>query len=176
MPGRTSSFWKVSRRIRQPRVLVHLLLLILLILVIVQGGLPPSIGLPQPAGRLVGRVLLENGEVAEDTEVFFKVQKAFGASCYSKECDTFQNAIFRRRLTVSADGGFEIRIPGRYMNPSEQHKAYVYTVIVRTPEGKFRPFYAFEIGRGERIVNEFVLKPPFLDTLPGGEDDLESAF
>jgi hypothetical protein len=152
------------------------LLLILLILLILQGGLPPSIRLPQPAGHLAGRVLLENGEVAEDTEVFFKVQKAYGASCYSKECDSFQNAIFGRRLTVSADGGFEIRIPGRYMNPSEQHKNYVYTVIVRTSEGKFRPFYAFEIGHDEGIVNEFVLKPPFLDTLPGGEDDLDSAF
>jgi hypothetical protein len=152
------------------------LLLLLLILVILQGGLPPSLGLPQAAGHLVGRVLLENGEVAEDTEVFFKVQKAYGASCYSKECDSFQNAIFGRRLTVSADGSFQIRIPGRYMNPSEQHKNYVYTVIVRTSEGAFRPFYAFEIGHDERIVNEFVLKPPFLDTLPGGDDDLDSAF
>lgn len=176
MPGWTTSFWKASRSILQPRVLVHLLLLILLILIISQGRLPPSIGLPQPAGHLAGRILLENGEVAEDTEVFFKVQKAFGASCYSRECDTFQNAIFRRRLTVSADGSFQIRIPGRYINPSEQHKAYVYTVIVRTSEGKFRPFYAFEIGHDEPIVNEFVLKPPFLDTMPGGEDDLDSAF
>jgi hypothetical protein len=132
--------------------------------------------LPQYAGYLAGRVLLENGEVAEDTEVFFKVQKAYGASCYSKECDSFQKAIFGRRLAVSADGSFQIRIPGRYMNPSEKYKAYVYTVIVRTAEGNFRPFYAFEIGRDERIVNEFVLKPPFLDTLPGGEDDLDSTF
>ena len=176
MPGWTSSFRKVSRSIRQPRVLVHLLLLILLTLVILESGSRPSIGLPQPAGYLAGRVLLENGDVAEDTEVFFKVQKAFGAGCYSKECDSFQNAIFRRRLMVSADGSFEIRIPGRYINPSEKYKAYLYTVIVRTPEGKFRPFYAFKIGHDQRIVNEFVLKPPFLDTPPGGEDDLDSAF
>lgn len=170
MPRWISSFWKASSSIRRPRVLVHLSLLILLILVALQDKLPTSIGLPRPPGYLAGRVLFENGEIAEDAEVFFKVQKAFGAGCYSKECDSFQQAVFRRRLTLSRDGRFAIRIPARFMNPPDGTFAYVYTVVVRTPWGQFRPFYAFEIGRDRSIVNEFVLKPPFLDTAPGSND------
>jgi hypothetical protein len=167
---------ETSKKARQPRILVYALLLTLLTLVVFQDRLPASVGLARSPGYIVGRLLLENGQAAQGAEIFFKVQKAFGASCYSKECDSFQNAIFRKRLSLAADGSFEIRIPGRYMNPSEENKAYVYTLVVRTPDGRFRPFYAFEIGRQERIVNEFVLRPPFLETLPGGETDIDSTF
>lgn len=176
MPGWISSLGKASQSARQPRVLVYALLLTFLTIVVFQSRLPTLVSFPHPPGYLDGQVLLENGQAAQGAEIFFKVQKAFGASCYSKECDSFQNAIFRKRLSLAADGSFEIRIPGRYMNPSEENKAYVYTLVVLTPDGKFRPFYAFEIGRQERVVNEFVLRPPFLETLPGGENDLDSAF
>ncbi len=127
MRGWISSFWKVSHRARQLRILVHILLLTLLTLVVFQDRLPASVGLAQPPGYLLGHVLLENGQVAQGAEIFFKVQKPYGASCYSEECDSFQNAIFRKRLSMAADGSFEIRIPGRYMNPSKENKAYVYT-------------------------------------------------
>jgi hypothetical protein len=153
----------------QPRLLVHLVFALFLILILFQ-----STELAQPSGYLVGRVLFENGEVAAGADVFFKVQKAFGAGCYSKECDSFQKAVFLKHLTPSNDGWFQVRIPPGFMNPPEGAKAYVYTVIVRTPEGKFRPFYAFQIGRDDQMVNEFVLKPPFLETPPGDADEIYS--
>jgi hypothetical protein len=168
---RWSMISKAGHTISQPRVFAHLAFVLLLALILLQSG-----QLAQPSGYLLGRVLLENGEVAEGAEVFFKVQKAFGASCYSRECDSFQKAVFRRRVALSRDGLFEIHLPARFMNPPDGGIAYVYTVVVRTPWGQFRPFYAFEIGPDKHIVNEFLLKPPFLDTLPGGEDESTSVY
>jgi hypothetical protein len=172
---------KIVQRNKVWQVAVRYRMRLLLLLVTISLGfsliehpeeLRPATADAVKSGYLIGRVLLENGEVAQGTEVFFKVQKAFGASCYSKECDSFQNAIFRDRLTVAADGSFEIRIPQQFMNSAKAPLAYVYTVVVRTPAGKYRPFYAFKISHEERVVNDFVLRPPFLDTAPGGEDEI----
>ena len=165
---------QAGRRYRTPLLLILLILLLGIGLIERPTESAPAEAETVQTGYLVGRVLLENGESAAGVEVFFKVQKAFGASCYSKECNSFQKAIFRDRLTLPPDGRFEIRIPGQFLNSPKAPLAYVYTVVVRTHEGKFRPFYAFKLSREERIINDFVLRPPFLDTAPGGEDEADA--
>jgi hypothetical protein len=169
--------WLEYKKTGRPRSLVLLVLVTaVLLLSLVEwpaAGLPPAGG--RPPGYLTGQVLLENGQKAEGVELFFKVQKAFGASCYSRECDSFQKAVFRERLVIPADGRFEIVLPGQFLNEVTGPKAFVYTVVVRTPDGKFRPFYAFKISDRERVLNDFVLKPPFMETAPGGEDELDPA-
>lgn len=163
------------RRQRAPLLLILVCLLLGASLIGPPAGrLEDEAGMAQ-AGYLVGRVLEESGRAAEGAELFFKVQKAFGASCYSKECESFQNAIFRQYLVLPADGAFEIQVPGQFLNSPAAPTAYVYTVVVRTPEGLFRPFYAFKLSSQERVVNDFILRPPFLDTAPGGEDEARLA-
>ena len=171
---RPKKIWLFAGRYRTRFLLLLVTIFLGFSLIEHPGELLPPTADAVKSGSLIGRVLLENGEVAQGAEVFFKVQKAFGASCYSKECDSFQQAIFRDRLTISANGSFEIRIPEQFMNSAKAPMAYVYTVVVRTPAGKYRPFYAFNISHQERVVNDFVLKPPFLDTAPGGEDEIDS--
>lgn len=158
-------------RQRAPLLLILACLFLGASLIEPAAGLPESGAGPAQAGYLAGRVFEENGRAAEGAELFFKVQKAFGASCYSKECESFQKAIFREHLVLPADGAFEIQVPGQLLNSPAAPTAYVYTVVVRTTGGLFRPFYAFKLSSQERVVNDFILRPPFLDTAPGGEDE-----
>ena len=171
--------WLTKRRQNGKRpwafwLLAALTMLLLLGLVERQSA-PPELSAGEETalpGYLAGRVLLESGGAAEGAELFFKVQKAFGASCYSRECESFQKAVFWEQATIPADGAFEISIPQQYLNSAQAPSAYVYTVIVRTEEGKYRPFYMFKLSREDRVDNDFILKPPFMDTPPGGEEEI----
>lgn len=168
---RLTTWWQWTRRRQAPLLLVLVCLLLGASLIEPGAGLSENGAGPAQAGYLVGRVFEENGRAAEGAELFFKVQNAFGASCFSKECESFQKAIFREHLVLPADGAFEIQVPGQFLNSPAAPNTYVYTVVVRTTEGLFRPFYAFKLSSQERVVNDFILRPPFLDTAPGGEDE-----
>ena len=169
--NRLTTWRQWVRRQRAPLLLSLVCLVLGSSLIESPAGLPESGAGPAQAGYLIGRVFEESGQTAEGAELFFKVQKAFGASCYSKECESFQKAIFRQHLVVPADGAFEIQVPEQFLNSPAAPTAYVYTVVIRTNEGLFRPFYAFKLSSQERVVNDFILRPPFLDTAPGGEDE-----